>query len=71
MHTYEFIFKCKRCEKEVWEHVTSPDILTREKLDGMEFQLTCPNPGCGWIGKRTGAEAEKIMAALKPISTSG
>ena len=64
MHTYELTFKCERCAKELTEFVTSPDVFAREELNQMEFQLTCPNPGCGWIGKRTGAEAEKIMAVI-------
>jgi hypothetical protein len=42
MHTYEFIFKCKRCEKEVWEHVTSPDILTRLGRNWMGWSSNLP-----------------------------
>jgi len=31
----------------------------------------CPNPDCGWNGARTGAQAEKVKAALKPMSVCG
>jgi hypothetical protein len=70
MHTYEFTFKCERCTKEPTALVTSPDVLEREELNEMEFQLTCPNPECGWSGTRTGAQAERIKGALKPTSVS-
>ena len=69
MHTYEFTFKCERCTKEPAALVTSPDVLEREELN--EFQLTCPNPECGWSSKRTGAQAERIKTALKPTSVTG
>jgi hypothetical protein len=71
MHTYEFTFKCERCTKELIALVTSPDVLAREQLNEMEFQFTCQNPDCGWSGTRTGAQAEKIKAALKPMSVCG
>jgi hypothetical protein len=71
MHTYEFTFECKHCAKEVTELVTSPDILEREELIRMQFHLRCPNADCGWNGIRTGAEAEHIKAALKPVSVCG
>jgi len=37
------------------------------------FRIACPNPDpdCGWNGARTGAQAEKIKAALKPMSVCG
>jgi hypothetical protein len=71
MHTYEFTFKCERCAKELTEIVTSPDVLAKEELNQMEFHPTCPNASCRWSGTRTGAHAEKIKAALKPMSVCG
>src|SRR6266478_4227641 len=71
MHTYEFTFKCERCAKELTEIVTSPDVLAKEELNQMEFHLTCPNASCRWSRTRTGAHAEKIKAALKPMSGCG
>jgi len=71
MHTYEFTFQCERCAKELTEFVTSPDVLAKEELNQMEFHLTCPNASCRWNGTRTGAHAEKIKAALKPMSVCG
>jgi hypothetical protein len=71
MHTYEFTFKCKHCAKELREVVTSPEVLTREELSQMDFQLTCSNADCAWSGTQTGGEAEKIKAALKPMSARG
>ena len=68
MHTYEFTFKCKRCAKQVTELVTSPHVLTREELTQMEFLVTCPNAECGGRAAQTGAEAEQIKAAIKPMS---
>jgi hypothetical protein len=44
MHTYQFTFKCERCTKEFTTLITSPDVLERQELSAMEFQLTCPNP---------------------------
>ena len=40
MHTYEFTFKCERRAKELTAVVTSPDVLEREQLNEIEFQLT-------------------------------
>lgn len=71
MHTYEFTFKCKRCAKERTEFVNSPEVLTREKLMQMDFRVTCSNADCAWSGTQTGAEAEQIKAALKPMSACG
>jgi hypothetical protein len=71
VQTYEFTFKCRRCEKELTELVTSPDILAREDVNQIEFELRCSNPDCEWREKRKGAEAEKIKAALKPLSACG
>ncbi len=71
MHTYEFTFKCKRCAKQLTELVTSPEVLTREELMQMNFHVTCSNADCAWSGTRTGAEAEQIKAALKPMSVCG
>jgi len=63
--TYEFVFRCQRCAKELIEFVSSPDVLTKDELNQMRFDLRCKNAGCGWNGQRTGFEAEKIKAALK------
>jgi hypothetical protein len=67
VQTYEFTFKCKRCEKELTEFVTSPDVLAKEDLNQIEFEVKCSSPGCRWREKRHGAEAESIRAALKPV----
>jgi hypothetical protein len=71
MHSYEFIFKCQRCEKELTEHIVSPEALTEDELNRMEFQLACHNAKCGWGGKRTGAEAKEIRALRKPAAVCG
>jgi hypothetical protein len=71
MHTYRFLFKCGKCVKELTEVVTSPEVLTREELNQMQFHLSCRDAHCGWTGERTGSEAEKIIAALKPESVCG
>jgi hypothetical protein len=71
VQTYEFTFKCRHCEKELTELVISPDVLAREDLNQIEFELSCSNPECEWTEKRTGAEAAKIEAALKPVSACG
>jgi hypothetical protein len=68
MQTYEFIFECQLCAKQVPAHVTSPDVFTKDELNRMEFQLTCTDNKCGWTATRTGAEAVKIVAALKAVS---
>jgi len=70
VHAYQFIFKCRRCATEVTEVVTSPDILAREELNQIELELRCSNPECRWTESRTGAEAEKIKAALKPMEVN-
>jgi hypothetical protein len=70
MQTYEFIFHCEQCAKEIAEIVTSPELLTREELNQLRFRVTCNDQNCGWTGERTGFEAERKKAALKPISVS-
>lgn len=71
MHSYELIFECPRCGKELSEHLVSPEALTGAEWARTEFQLTCPNANCGWRGRRTGAEAKEIRAALKPVDVCG
>jgi hypothetical protein len=68
LHTYAFMFRCEKCGKELTELRTSPDVLTKEELSQVEFHLKCKNAGCNWTAEQTGFGAEKIKAALKPVS---
>jgi hypothetical protein len=68
LHTYEFAFRCEKCGKVVTEFMKTPDVLTKEELNQVEFHLKCKNGECGWTGEQTGFGAEKIRAALKPVS---
>jgi hypothetical protein len=68
LHTYEFVFRCEDCGKELTEFMKSPEVLTKKGLNQVEFHLRCKNAECGWTGDRTGFGAEKIKAALKPVS---
>jgi hypothetical protein len=47
MQTYEFIFHCEQCTKEIAEIVTSPEVLTREGLNQLRFRVTCKDQNCG------------------------
>jgi hypothetical protein len=71
MNAYEFTFKCERCSKELTALVPSADVLEKQELNEMKFKLTCSNPDCEWSGTRTGAQAEKVKAILKPAPVCG
>jgi hypothetical protein len=71
MHSYQFIFSCGKCAKEITELVVSPEVLTREELNELQFRLRCKDPDCGWTGERTGFDAEKTKAALNLTSVCG
>jgi hypothetical protein len=68
MQTYEFIFHCERCGREVTERVTPPEVLTRKELNQLPFRVTCKDGNCGWITERTGLDAEKKKATIRPIA---
>lgn len=68
MQTYEFIFRCERCGKEVAELLTPSEVLTRGELNQLRFHVACKDENCGWIAERTGSDAEKKRASIRPIA---
>jgi len=69
MQNYAYLFTCKGCRRTLTEHVVSPEPLTGEQLERIEFELLCPK--CRWSAKRTGREAEQIFSTLKPTPVCG
>jgi hypothetical protein len=64
MQTYEFVFDCEQCAKEIAEIVTSPKILTREELNQLRFCVTCKRPKL-----RTGISGSASLAQRRSMPT--
>jgi hypothetical protein len=69
MQTYEFIFRCERCGKEITELLTSLEVWTREELNQLRFRVSCNDENCGWVTERTGFDAKKKKATIRPIAS--